>query len=286
MTKLFKNPPPWLLAFIYVFTISVSALSIVLAVFRSTSVISYIVFGLAGVGLGYSVYTAIIFRKSIKNSILKIANSTAFTRKYIESYGIRTFVSSTISFLVSILFGIFNGVLGIWASSIWYGALSLYYISAAIIYGILLLNLKAGSHKGYITYRRCGYWMALLNVALSVAIAQMIFDNKSFIYGELMIYAFAAYAFYKITMAIIRIVKSRKFDNAILNAVAIVNLTIGMVSILALQTALLSTFGAGVNSSLFNTLTGSAVSLFSVGLSIFMIIKGTKKLKLEKTNER
>ena len=128
--------------------------------------------------------------------------------------------------------------------------------------------------------------MALLNVALSVAIAQMIFESKGFLYGGLMIYTFAAYAFYKIIMAIIRIVKSRKIHNAVLNAVAIINLTIGMVSILALQTALLSTFGAGVNTSLFNTLTGSLVSLCSIGLSIYMIIKGTKKLKSEKTNER
>ena len=149
MSKLFKNPPPWLLALIYIFTLSVSVVSIVLAVTQSTGIISYFVFGFAGIGLAYSVYTAIIFRKSIKFSVLKLANGNRFTRKYIESYGIRTLVSSTISFTVSVLFGIFNGVLGIWASSVWYGALSLYYISAAIIYGILLLNLKSSNKKGY-----------------------------------------------------------------------------------------------------------------------------------------
>jgi len=286
MSKLFKNPPPWLLALIYIFTLSVSVVSIVLAVTQSTGIISYFVFGFAGIGLAYSVYTAIIFRKSIKFSVLKLANGNRFTRKYIESYGIRTLVSSTISFTVSVLFGIFNGILGIWASSVWYGALSLYYISAAIIYGILLLNLKSSNKKGYKIYRRCGYLMALLNVALSVSIAQMIFDSKGFLYGELTIYAFAAYAFYKITMAIIRLIKSRKYDNAVLNAIAIINLTVGMVSILALQTALLSAFGEGINHSLFNTLTGSAVSISSIVLSIYMIVNGTKKLNLEKENER
>ena len=67
-----------------------------------------------------------------------------------------------------------------------------------------------------------------------------------------------------------------------------VNFTGAAVSILALQTALLHTFGdEGLNISLFNTLTGSVVSILSVLLAVTMIVVGQKRMKKEseETNE-
>ena len=168
------------------------------------------------------------------------------------------------------------------AGSIWYGALSLYYITATLIYSLLLFDIKNCSYR---SYRRCGWIMTVLNIALSVAIVQMIFENKAFEYGDIMVFVFAAYAFYKITMSIIRLVKARGQSNPVMGALALVGLTTGAVTILALQTALLSAFGNGADASLFNTLTGSAVSMLALVISIYMIIKGTKEIKSEKTNE-
>ena len=79
-------------------------------------------------------------------------------------------------------------------------------------------------------------------------------------------------------MAIYNLFKARKQDDLTVQAIRNINLMDAAVSILALQTALLNTFsGEGVNISLFNTLTGSVVSLFTLGLGVFMIIKANKE---------
>ena len=134
-------------------------------------------------------------------------------------------------------------------------------------------------------YMLCGILLLILNAALSSAIAQMIFDDRGFSYKDWLIFAFAAYAFYKIIMAVRNAIKARRQDDLTIQAIREINLVDAAVSILALQTALLHTFGDGsIDISLFNTLTGSAVSIFSVGLSIMMIVRGHKKIKEHKNN--
>ena len=131
----------------------------------------------------------------------------------------------------------------------------------------------------------CGILLLILYAALSSAIAQMIFDDRGFSYKDWLIFAFAAYAFYKIIMAVRNAIKARRQDDLTIQAIREINLVDAAVSILALQTALLHTFGDGsVDISLFNTLTGSVVSIFSVGLSIMMIVRGHKKIKELKNN--
>ncbi|MBE6673968.1 MAG: hypothetical protein E7596_02555 [Ruminococcaceae bacterium] len=290
--KIFKNPPAWLLILAYTLTLlsMVGSLAILFFDYSDTAFewLAYCLFGIAGTTLAYSVYTLVRFSPRIKAQIKAVIEKNSFTDKFVKSFGFRALVGSFLSLSVSILFGIFNGALGIMSSSVWYGSLALYYILLALIYGSIVLNRKPKSVlKANQIYRRCGILLLILNSALSVAIGQMIFDNEFFEYGGLMIYASAAYAFYKITMAIIRFFRHKRECNPILNAIVSINLTDGMVSILALQTALLSTFGNGsVNVSHFNTVTGSFVSLITLSIGIFMIIKGTKNIKSEKNNER
>lgn len=281
MKKIFKDPPLWLLIIAYILTVCLCAASIVAVTTGLDGAISYIIFALSAVALAYSVYTVVCFRAQIGRSFKLLINNLSFTRKYAHSPEFRARTRAVAAFSVSVLFGILNGVLGILTESIWYGALSLYYIITAVIYS-LLFDIQNGTYRAY---RLCGCLMTVLNVALSVAIAQMIFEDKAFEYGDIMVFVFATYAFYKITLSIIRLVKSRGQSNPVTSALALVGLTNGAVTVLALQTALLSSFGGNANASLFNTLTGSAVSLLAIGTSIYMIINGTKKIKSEKTNE-
>jgi len=205
MNKLFKNPGPIFLIAIYVLTVAACSVSIAFVINGYMGVPSYAVFAISALLLGYSVYTIVLFHEKIKALAIWVVNKSTFAKKYTESYNFRTLVGSAISFSFSVLLGVVNGVLGIMGGSLWFGALSAYYILTALIYGVLLLNIKTSSYR---IYRRCGYFMAFLNIALSVAIAQMIFENKAFKYGEIMVFVFATYAFYKLTMAIIRLVKA------------------------------------------------------------------------------
>ena len=288
-----KNPPVWLLVLTYVLTVAsaTGALLILLVDYEGTflAVVAYALFGLAAISLSYTVYTLVLFAPKMRRAIIDWAEKYEFTYSLLRNYGFRTIILTIGSFAMSVAYGVFNGVLGVIGRSVWYGALSAYYIFLAFLRGgVLLYHRRKKKNEGELdndlvrakTYRNCGVLLLVLNVALSSAIAQMIFDEQSFSYGGWTIYAFAAYAFYKITMSIVNLVRARKQNDLTVQAVRNVNLVDGAVSILALQTALLNTFvEEGTNISLFNTLTGSAISLFAVGLSIFMIVKANKRMK-------
>ena len=115
----------------------------------------------------------------------------------------------------------------------------------------------------------------------------MIFSDAHFIYVGWTIYAYAAYAFYKITMSIVHLFRATRQSDLTVQAIRNVNFADASASILALQAALLATFSDGqFNASLMNTVTGVAVSAFSIGLGVYMIITGRKKIRALKKEEK
>ena len=87
-------------------------------------------------------------------------------------------------------------------------------------------------------------------------------------------------------MSIISFIRAHKQTDLTVRAIRNINLVDSLVSILALQTALLTMFSEGeINISLFNTLTGTVVSFASIGIGIYMIISANKKMKeIQKEN--
>lgn len=289
------RPPVWLVVVNYILTFIYVGIDIALLVVNFTGsiyeIISYIIYALSAVHFAYAVYTSIKYTGAIYNAINNYLWKNKYTRVLLENYNIRTIVSSLFSFLMNSASGIFNGVLGILYGSIWYGALAAYHIIIALIRGKSVLAYRKGTLtddgtlKWAISSRNSGISMLVLNVALSSAIAQMIFEDKFFSYPDWTVFAYATFAFYKITMAIINLVRARRQDSIIITTLRNINLIDASVSILALQTAILHTFSDGVVwVDLFNTLTGSAVSLVSLTLSILIIIKAQKIIRLEKMN--
>ena len=275
------------LAYLFAAVSVVASLLMLMVDYKGTTleILAYISFGFAGVTFAYTVYTVVIYAPGIKNRIVEAIEKNPVGNRLMSDWGLRTIVSAGISFAMSMANAVLNAATGIMTGSIWFGALAAYYIFIAIMRGGLLLGsrrkIRSEALNRAKNYRRCGIWLLFLNIALSSAITQMIFDDRAFEYKDWLIYAFAAYAFYKIIMAIINAIKARRHDDLTVQGIRNINIVDSAVSILALQTALLHTFSVSgeVDISLFNTLTGSAVNLFTIGLSIFMIIKGTKEIR-------
>ena len=289
LDKLLK-PRRFTLVLTYFLTIVFIALAMVMLFVDYTGsileILAYTSFGLAGISLSYTVYTIVIYAPGFKGRLIAYLESREITRKFLKNWGFRTLVTSTFSFGMTLFSSVTNAYLGISERSIWFGALAAYYIFLAIMRWVLLIyhrkkrDFESEAMLRAKKYTRCGVWLLILNAALSSAIAQMIFDDRSFEYKDWLIYAFAAYAFYKIFSAVKNVIKARRQDDMTIRAIREINMVDAAVSILALQTALLHTFSdASVDISLFNTLTGSAVSLFSMFLSISMIARGSKSIK-------
>ena len=292
--KRILNPPTWAKALTFSVTLvsAVAALCMLLVDYEGNAlaIVAYTLFGIAGTSLAYSVYLVIPLFPKMKRGIIAWLENREFTRLLLRNYGFRTVIFSVGSFAMSVAFSVFNAYMGIRNRSIWYGALAAYYIALALLRGGILTYHKGKRGKEVDAYRdeytkakvyrNSGVILLLLNVALSSAIAQMIFSDAHFTYVGLTIFAYAAYAFYKITMSIVNLFKANKQPDLTIRAIRNINLADATVSILALQTALLTMFNDGtMNVSLMNTLTGTAVSLFSVGLGIYMTVTASKKMK-------
>ena len=289
--KKILNPPTFIKVLTFIITLVSATLSLIIVSLGLengvVAIISYALFGVAGVSLTYSVYLLIPLFPKIKTGIISWLEKREFTRLLLRNFGFRTVIFSIGSFLMSLLFSGFNAYMGIKNRSIWYGALATFYIALALLRGGVLLyhkrkraNEQNDEYNKIKVYKNSGIITLILNVALSSAIAQMIFNSEHFTYMGLTIFAYAAYAFYKITMSIIALIKAHKQEDLTVRAVREINLVDALVSILALQTALLTTFSEGnTNISLFNTLTGIVVSALSISIGIYMIVSANKKMK-------
>lgn len=298
--KKILNPPNYVKALTFVVTV-LSAVGAILILFTDytkgiMAVLAYTLFGVAGISLTYSVYLIIPLVPKIKFTTMNFLESHKFTHRLLRNFGFRTVVFAVCSFALSLLFSAFNAYMGIVNRSIWYGALASFYIALAFLRGGVLVyhKNKKENHNSEIqkakVYRNSGIVTLILNVALSSAIAQMIFSDAHFTFVGWTIFGYAAYAFYKITMSIISLIKAHKQTDLTVVAIRNINLVDALVSILALQTALLSMFSDGrMNISMMNTFTGIAVSAMSVGIGIYMIVsanKRIKKLQKEEKNEQ
>ena len=93
----------------------------------------------------------------------------------------------------------------------------------------------------------------------------------------------AAYTFTTLTMAIINVIRYRKFNSPILSAAKAISLAAACVSMLTLENTMLVSFNKGAMPQqivrLFLALSGGGVSAFIIAMAIYMIVQANRKLK-------
>lgn len=286
----FKKPNTIIIVATFILSIIFIALSFIFMVLgmsnKTIEYLSYPCYAVAFIGLAYSVYIIVCYGKNAKSKIVELLNKNRLTSRMINDFGFRMVVFTVSSFIFNIAFGAFNIVLSVLEGSVWYLMIAVYYISLSVIRGGVLIYQRKKEAKSEIaqvkTYQRCGGLLILINLVLCVAVVQMVYINRSFKYGSLFIFVVALYAFIKISAAIVNIVKSRKENDYSVKTVTCINLTDATVSILALQTAMLTEFSkesSEINARYFNGATGAIVCIFTLGLGIYMIIKSRKRIK-------
>ncbi len=288
------------LAFSIIFSLLAIAIitsTIILCIVCPDSIFSYIMYGLSAFTLTYLVYLIVYYAPKIKNSIANSMRKHKFTNELLESYGYRSVIFAIISFIINIAYAISQAVLAILAGSIWYGALATYYIAISLIRGgVVAVSRKRKQfgedftlEKQIKSYRNCGIYIVLLNFALVGGIVQMVITNQGFEYAGIMIYVMSAYTFYKLILAIYNLFKAKKHNDYTIQSIKNINFADALVSILALQTAMLQAFSSNYNTRIPNSITGGAVSLLIIAMGIYMIVTSNKKLKnlqKEKENEQ
>lgn len=188
-------------------------------------------------------------------------------------------------FFVNFLYAGIKLFSGILYRSVWFVTLAVYYILLAVMRAALLHHVrKAGKNKvsAWKRYRLCGMILLFMNIALVGIVILVVYQNSGFEYPGVLIYIMAMYAFYATIMAVRNVMKFRRYGNPVLSAAKVINLTAALVSILSLETAMLTQFGAAEDPlfrRIMTAATGTGISMIVLGMAVFMIVHSTRQLK-------
>ena len=242
-----------------------------------------------------SAYTLTIWCVRIPN-IIRFVKNFRTENKYAQIWFGDTRLRVNVSLLFSTLwnagYGIFQLVLGIYYSSAWFYSLAGYYICLALM-RFFLVRHSVKNHPGekmreeLRKYRTCGWIFLLMNLALSVMMFYMVAKDRAVRHHEITTISMAAYTFLTFTVAIINVIRYRKYESPIFSAAKAISLAAASVSMLTLESTMLVTFsGDGLSvmtRRLFMGISGAAIFVFIIAMAIYMIVQSTKKLKAFKT---
>lgn len=215
-------------------------------------------------------------KNAVKNSrAAKKLLGKEFVGRYLNDLSFRGSVSIYQGMAVNFLYVIFRIVTGIRYASVWFISMAAYYFTLGLLRAYLIRcyrDPKADKTKCY----RCTAWLLfVLNLTMGVMIVQMIKTNSGFSYPGYIIYLSALYTFYTMILSIVNIVKFRRLGDPILSASRVLNFISAMMSVLGLQTAMISQFSEKDDDfrKLMNTLTGGAVYIIVIVTAIYMLIR-------------
>lgn len=210
--------------------------------------------------------------------------------RYLEDPIHRTKLNLYFSVAVNIAYIFIKLITGILYRSEWLIAFALYYvlltgIRLSLVNYIRRKDVKSDQEAEYNRLRLTGALLLPMTVALSIIIARMIGYSESADYPGVLIYGMAAYVFYAVVIAIINVFRFRKHGSPVLSAVKVVNLTAALIALIGLEAAMLSRFG-GSDDLTFRPMmlgiSGLAVCVIIFGMSCYMIIRASNKLRLMK----
>ena len=180
-------------------------------------------------------------------------------------------------------YGIFKLISGVIHASAWIGADGLYNFVQSLIqlYQILRRKKVTTMKDQWKSYRQCGYMMIVLHLTMTGLVFQMIHMGEHEEYPGYMIFATAAFTFYKLINAFVDVAKDRKNKHPVDSAVRLLDLSQALYNLFVLQVALLWEFGAGDRAFhlLMNSLTGGAVCLLVCGMGIYMLWRSKRDMR-------
>ncbi len=221
-------------------------------------------------------------------------NENKYAIRWQSDTRLRINVSLYGSLIWNALYGLFQLWLGFYHHTFWFSSLGAYYICLGIMRFSLLLHTRKYAEgekmEGELKkYRACGWVFLVMNVVLSVIVFFMIYFNRTFEHHMITAIAMASYTFSTLTVAIINVVKYRKYNSPVFSASKAISFASALVSILTLEATMLTTFGDGTMTDdmqkLMLGMTGAVISVIIVSMAIFMIVNGTKRIKELKTED-
>lgn len=226
-----------------------------------------------------------IRRGIAKHPLVKKALGIPLVSRYLREDMFRAEVALYQGFFINLLYAGIKMFSGILYGSVWFITLAVYYILLTVVRASLLDHVrKSGKNKisEWKRYRLCGIVLLFMNAALTGIVILVVHQNSGFEYPGILIYVMAMYAFYAAITAVWNVAKFRRYGSPVMSAAKVINLTAALVSMLSLETAMLTQFGAAGDPmfrKIMTASTGAGISVIVVGMAVFMIVRSTKQLR-------
>ena len=248
------------------------------------SVIAYISYVLAAYTL-----TVWCFRiPCLINFFKTFKNENKYAKRWQDDTRLRVNVSLYGSLAWNALYGICQLWLGFYHHTFWFYSLGAYYVCLGVMRFFLVRHTARYAPGERMRdelkkYRSCGIVFLVMNLALTLIIFFMVYWNRTFEHHMITAIAMAAYTFTALTTAIINVIRYGRYNSPVYSASKAISLAAALVSMLTLESTMLTTFGGETMTAIERKwmlgATGGAISLLIVAAAIYMIAVGTGKLK-------
>ncbi len=276
---------PHVAVMIVLLPVAAVLLAVSMALIGTESVIAYISYVLAAYTLTVwccKIPYLIRFFKTVKNE-------NRYARMWLEDTRLRVNISLFGSLAWNTLYGLFQMWLGVVHRTFWFGSLGVYYICLAVMRYFLVSHTRRYApgermRSELIKYRACGWIFLVMNLALSLIVFFMLYWDRTFAHHMITAIAMAAYTFTTFTVAIVSMVRYKRYNSPVFSAAKAISFAAACVSMLTLTSTMLTTFGDGTMEPLARKMilgsVGVAVILVVVGMAVGMIARGTRRLKI------
>lgn len=232
-------------------------------------------------------------QSKIQVLLLLFLVSKKFVRLMIKDNNLRTIFATLPGMGLNLVLAIINGILCISTHSAWYFPLVVYYTFlfimrfACVIYLKKIYSKKDRSwslkQQGIRLYRNCGIVLSVLSNALAgtvVMITRGIGEKSS---NKTLIYAVGLYTLIKLIISIKNMIKAKRENSVLMMTLRNIGYSDALVSLLFLQTALVTTHGWGLDGLIYiiNIITGTVVCMSALILGLRMVWDANNRINTE-----
>lgn len=281
---LYDPGPWWILIFGIVFGVFLT-LGICNTLFWGSQPADITLYSIAALTGLYFIYLCVLYCLRVyKNLIFPRLYNNKLTKPFLTNYTLQSAFFTATSTIVNVGFAIFNIVMAIMYQSLWYGGFAAYYFVLIATRVTIVLSYYWSAKKHWFDHRALalakhkislaiGGFLLLVEVAMAFLIGHMVFDTPPVIQLPFFAIVNAVYAFYKLIVAIVNMVLSRKDGDPIAKSMKDVCLSDACLSMVSLTVTMIATFAGGEPMADIKMLVGFSACVVVMILSALSIIR-------------
>lgn len=274
------HPPGWVLIFVPL--LSFAALAAVFIRQCPENILVYLIYSLSAYSLTIWLAALLGLTKRAKSAmmgskLMRKAAASPIMGRYFKDLAFRGSISIYQGIAVNLFYVAFRIMAAIRYASVWFLSMAVYYLVLGGLRAYLIVCYRRRTPE---LERRCyhttAWFLFLLNIPMGGMIVLMVRTDSGFSYPGYVIYLSALYTFYTMITSAINLIRFRRLGSPILSAAKVLNFVAAMMSILGLQTAMISRFSENGEDyrKMMNAITGGFVYGIVILIAIYMLLHG------------